>query len=480
MSKKITRREFLRDSLYAAAGMAALCTFGKNIFPFEKAAAAEGAVDLTSLSISRDMSKCIGCGRCAEICTGTQGLDILTLGEKDGRTVSTLKYGSCLSETKCIGCGQCARVCPSGAISVKDGLTAVNDALNDNSKYIVWQFAPSVQHIIGEEFRILSGVDVSGKLAAAAELLGGRAYRTDFGADITIMEEAAEFVECLNSGVKKPFMTSCCPGWVNYVELNYPELIPHLSSCKSPMEMLGALIKDYLPQKYNVSASDIFHIAVMPCTAKKYEARRAEMNISGIQAVDAVITVTEFKNLLLSRNIDLTVLPDKAFDTLFDGTSGSGRIFGASGGVCEAALRTVYYNITGHELDNAEFSELRGSGAVKTAELTAGGKTIRACVVNGIGNIKTIAESILNGTCEYDFIEVMACPGGCAGGGGTPLLFGDAGVRHRGMYSYDAHNSVHSSHNNETLADIYSEYLSNPCSEKSEELLHTTYRERRQ
>lgn len=478
MNKEMTRREFLKNSLYATVGMAAMCTFGKSFLPFGTASAEVGTIDTTSLSITRDMSKCIGCGRCVEACSGTQGLDILTLEENDGKIVSTLKSGLCLSETKCIGCGQCARVCPSGAISVKDSLSVVNEALNDSSKYIVWQFAPSAQHIIGEEFRILSGEDVSGKIAAAAELLGGKAYRTDFGADITIMEEAAEFIKCYNSGTKKPFMTSCCPGWINYVELNYPEIIPHLSSCKSPMEMLGALIKDYLPQKYNVDAKDIFHIAVMPCTAKKYEANRSEMSVGGIQAVDAVMTVTEFKSLLMSKNIDLASLPDKDFDTLFDGTSGGGRIFGASGGVCESAMRTVYYNITGEEPPRIEFTELRGNSAIKTAEITVGDSTIRACVVNGIGNIKAVAESIVNGTCDYDFIEVMACRGGCSGGGGTPILFGDEGVRHRGMYRYDAQNSVKSSHNNDTLADIYNDYLTNPCSEKAEILLHTTYKER--
>lgn len=479
MNKEITRREFLKNSLYATVGMAVACTFGKNFLPFETASAESGVIDNTSLSITRDMSKCIGCGRCVETCSDIQGLDILTLEEKDGKTVSSLKDGLNLSETRCIGCGQCARGCPSGAISVKDGLSAVNEALADSSKFVVWQFAPSAQHIIGEEFRILSGEDVSGKIASAAELLGGKAYRTDFGADITIMEEAAEFIECYNNGIKKPFMTSCCPGWVNYVELNYPELIPHLSSCKSPMEMLGALIKDYLPQKYNVNPQDIFHIAVMPCTAKKYESARSEMSINGIKAVDAVLTVTEFKNLLLSKNINLASLPDKEFDTLFDGTSGGGRIFGASGGVCESAMRTVYYNITGEEPPNIEFTELRGNSAIKTAELTANNKTIRACVVNGIGNIKTVVDSVINGTCDYDFIEVMACRGGCSGGGGTPVLFGDEGVRHRGLYRYDAQSTVKSSHNNDTLSQIYNDYLSTPCSEKAETLLHTTYKERK-
>ncbi|MGN1007519.1 MAG: [Fe-Fe] hydrogenase large subunit C-terminal domain-containing protein [Butyricicoccus sp.] len=326
MSHKISRREFIRSSMYTLFGMTAACTIGGDFFPFESAAALESLTDTTSLSITRDM-------------------------------------------TKCIGCGQCARHCPSGAITVKDGLSPVSEALNDSSKHIVWQFAPSAQHVIGEEFRILTSEDVSGKLASAAALLGGRAYRTDFGADIMIMEEATEFAECLKAGKKRPFMTLCCPGWINYVELNCPEIIPHLSSCKSPMEMLGALIKSYLPEKLGIHAKDIFHIAVMPCTAKKYECRREEMLTNGIRSVDAVLTVTEFKKLLLSKGIDLAALPDGKFDTLFDGTSGAGRIFGASGGVCEAAMRTAYYLLTQKEPPVIEFTELRNNSAIKPLRL---------------------------------------------------------------------------------------------------------------
>lgn len=476
MSKEITRREFLKGSLYAAAGMAAMYTLGGGIFDFGGAEAAAGTADLTSLAIARDMTKCIGCGKCVEMCTDMQGLDILEMAQNNGKSVSSLKYGCTdLSQTKCIGCGQCARACPSGAITVRDGLTAVDEALADSSRCIVWQFAPSVQHVLGEEFRILSGEDVSGKIAAAAKLLGGYAYRTDFGADITIMEESEEFIKCFNSGEKKPFMTSCCPGWINYVEKTHPELIPNLSSCKSPMEMLGALIKDYLPKKYNVNAEDIFHIAVMPCTAKKHEANRNNMLVDNIRAVDAVITIAEFKNLLLSKGINLAALENEEFDSLFDGTSGSGRIFGASGGVCESALRTVYFKLTGNEAPNIEFSELRGSSGIKTTEVVIGERTIKACVVNGIKNIQTIAQDIANGVCPYDLIEVMACPGGCAGGGGTPYLFTDAGIRQRGMYAYDRKSSIRASHKNETLQKIYDDYLSSPCSELAEELLHTEY-----
>ena len=272
-------------------------------------------------------------------------------------------------------------------------------------------------------------------------------------------------------------MTSCCPGWVNYVERTAPDLIPHLSSCKSPMEMLGALIKSYLPQQKGVQPSELFHVAVMPCTAKKYERAREEMTTGGVPSVDAVLTVVEFKNLLVSRGIDLASLADGAYDSLFAGTSGAGRIFGATGGVCEAAMRTAYYLLTDQEPPTVEFTDLRGSDGIKTASVQAGGTTIRACVVNGIGNIQSIVKSIREGTCAYDFIEVMACRGGCSGGGGTPVLFGDEGVRHRGLYQYDAASQPRSSHQNQTLAAIYQEYLASPCSEAAEALLHTSYRQ---
>ncbi len=506
--KKITRREFVRDGLYALFGVTAAGILGKNILPPDTARAADdipGAardinaadmtrlaqdtaalaadsnLDTTSLSITRDMSKCIGCGKCVEICSGRQGLDILKLAESGGKTVSALKYGENLSKSKCIGCGQCARHCPSGAIAVKDGLAQVNQALRDEKyKYIVWQFAPSAQHIIGEEFRELTGKDMSRKIAAAVKELGEKnlVYSTDFGADITIMEEATEFVKEFQAGnirADKPFMTSCCPGWINYVELNYPEIIPCLSSCKSPMEMLGSLIKSYLPVKMNVKASEIFHIAVMPCTAKKYERARGEMTTDGVPSVDAVLTVMEFKNLMVSKGIDLSSLADADYDHLFNGTSGAGRIFGATGGVCEAAMRTAYYFIANQEPPEIVFQDLRGSNQIKTAELNINNLKIRACVVNGIANIKPIIESIQNHKCEYDFIEVMACRGGCSGGGGTPVLFADEGVRHRGLYQYDADSQIRSSHHNLTLDGIYQSYLNFPGSERSEELLHTSY-----
>lgn len=479
--EKISRRRFLQDSVCALFGMAAASVLGKDLLPPERAQAAGTGVDGSSLSIVRDTSRCIGCGKCVEICSGRQGLDILTLKEEDGRTVSALKYASSLSESACIGCGQCARHCPTGAIRVQDGLARVTSALNGSTyRKIVWQFAPSAQHVIAEECRMLAGTDMCAKLATAVRRLDDRslAFSTDFGADITIMEEATEFVAHLRAGGARPYMTSCCPGWVNYVERSHPEIIPHLSSCKSPMEMLGSLVRTWLPEQTGVSASDIFHVAVMPCTAKKYECARAEMTTGGVRTVDAVLTVVEFKDLLVSRGIDLVSLPESSYDELFSGTTGAGRIFGATGGVCEAALRTAYYLMTGSEPPTIDFTSLRGSAGIKTASVDIGGTTVRACVVNGIGNIGPIVESIRDGTCEYDLVEVMACRGGCSGGGGTPILFGDEGVRHRGLYRYDAASAERCSHENATLSAIYTAYLSSPCSARAEELLHTSYTDR--
>ena len=245
------------------------------------------------------------------------------------------------------------------------------------------------------------------------------------------------------------------------------------------MEMLGALIKSYLPQERGVGASEIFHVAVMPCTAKKYERARDEMTTNGVRSVDAVLTVIEFKNLLMSKGIDLASLPDGDYDSVFAGTSGAGRIFGATGGVCEAAMRTAYYLMTGQEPPTIEFTDLRGNGAIKTTEVQINGATVRACVVNGIANVTDIIADIRAGTCPYDFIEVMACRGGCSGGGGTPVLFGDEGVRHRGLYQYDRAAAVRTSHHNRTLSDIYADYLMSPCSGVAEALLHTSYRSRK-
>ena len=497
--KKITRRDFVRGGAYAILGAAAAGIFSeflpgqaadisagkagqdnKNIKNI-KSADLTSVKDMTSPSITRDMSKCIGCGKCVEICSGRQGLDILELVEENGAAVSRLKYADDLSKSKCIGCGQCARHCPSGAIAVRDGLATVSAAMrNQKYKYIAWQFAPSAQHIIGEEFRNLTGADMSRKIAAAVRALGEKnlAFSTDFGADMTIMEEATEFVNYYKTGDKnnkKPFMTSCCPGWVNYAEIYAPEILKNLSSCKSPMEMLGSLIKSYLPEKLGVKASEIFHVAVMPCTAKKYERARDEMLTDGVRTVDAVLTVIEFKNLLVSKGIDLASLQDAEYDSIFSGTSGAGRIFGATGGVCEAAMRTAYYIITGQEPPEIQFAELRGNDGIKTAEIKINNNIIRACVVNGIANIKNIIQDIKNGVCEYDFIEVMACRGGCSGGGGTPVLFADESIRHRGLYQYDASSAISSSHHNQVLSDIYSAYLKSPCSEIAEELLHTSY-----
>lgn len=481
--KTITRRAFLRDSAALLLGTAAVCVFERALPPDAARALENSGTDM-SLSIVRDTDKCIACGRCVEICSERQGLNILELRKRsDGKTVSSLKNASSLAESRCIGCGQCARHCPTGAISARDGLGAVNAALKD-SRYrkIVWQFAPSAQHVVSEEFRMRAGTDVCGKLAAAVYALDGRsmAFSTDFGADVTIMEEATELVSRLRDKAwQKPLMTSCCPGWVNYVELNHPELIPHLSSCKSPMEMLGALVKTQLPQRLGVAVEEIYHIAVMPCTAKKYERARAEMATAGVPSVDAVLTVPEFKKLLEMNGIDLSALEDEPYNDMFAGTSGAGRIFGATGGVCEAALRTAYYLLTGCEPPQVEFTALRGSAGVKEASVEIGGQTVRVCVVNGIANVKDMVEEIRAGNCAYDFVEVMACRGGCSGGGGTPALFGDVGVRHRGLYRYDDSAAVRSSHNNATLSRLYEDYLGSPCSGLAEELLHTTYDEHR-
>lgn len=469
----ITRREFLKLGAVNAVGLASMWAFGKNVFgdTLINETGTSLTADTSSAAIIRDISKCIGCGQCVDACKNTQGINILELVTKNGKTYSDTIGGSDLSTTKCIGCGQCSRVCPTGAIAENDALSKVTSALN-SGKTIVWQFAPSSQNILGEEFGLLSGENVSGKIAASAKLLGDYVFRTDFGADITIMEEVTEFINRIKTGGVLPMITSCCPGWINYAELNYPSLFNNISSCKSPQQMLGALIKNYLGK------DNIYHIAVMPCTAKKHEAARTEMYTDGGRDVDAVLTVREYAKLLRAKGINLANLNDEEYDSLFDSTSGAGRIFGASGGVTEAALRTAYELMTGEILNDVEFKELRGSAGIKTAQVNINGRTIKTCVVNGIKNAKTILDAVENGTSPYDFIEIMACSGGCVGGGGTPLYSGNNYLRSKGLYESDRSNKVRKCHENSALKSIYEKYLTLPCSNTAHKYLHTYYTKR--
>ncbi len=437
-------------------------------------------MDTSNPAMYRDLDKCIGCGRCLRVCRDVQKIGVYSYyrDEEGNRYVST-KTGADLNATNCINCGQCVKVCPVGALVESNGIQQANAALNDPTKTVVWQMAPAVQNTIGEEFGFVPGTDVTKKLAAAMKKLGGYAYNTDFSADVTIMEEGTEFIGRVKNGGTLPMMTSCCPGWIKYMEFNYPDLLGHLSSCKSPQQMFGALVKKYLPEKLNVEPENIYQISIMPCVAKKFEYQREEMqNSDGNRDVDLVLTVREAAKLMKLRGINLQELEDAEFDNFMGEWTGAARIFGATGGVMEAALRTVAVILTDGEMDNIPYKPVRGFKGVKEATLTIGDLDVNVAVVNGIGNVKPLLEQIEAGESPYHFIEVMACPGGCINGGGTPIRMGNAEARRKGLYRSDEANAVRRSHENEEVKQLYKDFLGEPCGHESHTLLHTHYVDR--
>jgi iron-only hydrogenase group A len=341
---------------------------------------------------------------------------------------------------------------------------------------VVWQMAPAIQNTLGEEFYMPAGTDVTKKIAAAMHRLGGYAFTTDFTADLTIMEEGTEFIDRVTNGGVLPMMTSCCPGWIKHMEYNYPDQLDHLSSCKSPQQMFGALVKNYLPEKIGVAKENIFHVSIMPCVAKKYEANREEM----AGDVDVVLTTREMAKLLRLKGINLAALPDEEFDDFMGEGTGAARIFGTTGGVMEAALRTVVWKLTGGEVDTIDYTVARGYKGVKEASVFIGDLEVKVAIVNGIGNVWPIMEDIRKGECPYHFIEVMACPGGCLNGGGAPLVRDPAEVteRMKKMYQSDADNKVRRSHENTQVQKLYEEFLHEPCGHVSHHLLHTHYVDR--
>ena len=445
----------------------------------------EWPVDDSAAHMYRDNSKCILCRRCVAACGATQGIGVIGANERGFETHIASAFEMPLDATSCVSCGQCIVVCPTGAIAEKDDTDKVWAAIADPTKHVVVQTAPSIRATLGECFNMPVGTNVQGKMVAAARRLGfDKVFDTDFAADLTIMEEATEFLHRFTEeGSAMPLITSCSPGWVKYCETYFPEFIPNISSCKSPQQMFGAVAKTYYAQKMGLDPKDIVVVAVMPCVAKKFEIGREDQSAAGVPDVDVAITTREFARMIEKAGIKFDRLPDEEFDKVMGEASGAAHIFGASGGVMEAALRTAAEVLTGKELEKPEFMEVRGTDkGIKEAVYTLAGKTIRVCAVSGLANAKEVLTSIRNGEAQYDFIEVMACPGGCINGGGQPTQpasvrnFVDLkSLRASALYSQDEKMTLRKSHMNEEVKALYAEFLGEPGSHKAHEILHTSY-----
>ncbi len=446
-------------------------------------------VDKLTQSIYRDTSKCVLCGRCVERCKNAHGLGILGFEKRGFNTTVAPAENRSFASSPCILCGQCVSVCPTGALMEVSEIAKVDEAMKQG-KFVVVQTAPAVRAALGEEFGMKIGTLVTGKMVAALKRLGfKKVFDTNFAADLTIMEEASELLDRIQNGGVLPMITSCSPGWVNYAEYNYGDLLPHLSSCKSPHQMFGAILKSYYAEKNGIDPKDMFVVSIMPCTAKKSEKARDELSVNGLPDVDAVLTTRELAKLIKRSGINFAKLPDEAFDNDIVGDyTGAGVIFGTTGGVMEAALRTATYKLTGEELQSTAPSAVRGFDGIKEASYVLGGKEIHVAVAHGMKNAKVLLEEIKNGTSKYHFIEIMGCPGGCIAGGGQPyvkpcfLPNEDADIldtfkakRAGALYREDESKVLRSSHKNPQIAKLYEEFLGEPNSHKAHELLHTHY-----
>ena len=440
-------------------------------------------IDDASPSIVRDNNKCILCRRCVAACEKVQHIGVIGPTKRGFKTAIASPWDMHLAEMACVNCGQCITVCPVGALHEKDDTDLVWKALNDSTKHVVVQTAPAVRAALGEEFGLPMGTSVTGKMAAALRRMGfAKVFDTDFAADLTIMEEANELVSRITNNGVLPMITSCSPGWIKFCEHYYPEFLPNLSSCKSPHEMEGAMIKSYYAEKAGIDPKDIVVVSVMPCTAKKFEAKRPELSNKGYQDVDVVITTRELARMIKEFNINFNNLPDEDFDSLLGESTGASVIFGATGGVMEAALRTAYTVITGKELEDVNFTSVRGLEGIKEATVKIGDLDVNVAVASSTGMAAKLLDSIKAGEKNYAFIEIMGCPGGCVNGGGQPIV--DAPTRAvqdvrveraKALYREDAGKKYRKSHENPMIKKIYDEYLEKPNSHKAHELLHTTY-----
>jgi iron-only hydrogenase group A len=433
-------------------------------------------IDQSSPSLLRDPNKCILCGRCLEVCNEVQTVGVLA---KEGRSfdvVVNAPYGKVFADTACVNCGQCMQVCPVGALTIRDDTTEIYMA-QEAGKTMVVQVAPSVRTTIAEALGEEPGLVSTGRLVTALKRLGFHyVFDTDFSADLTIMEEGTELLHRLKNGGVLPMMTSCCPAWVKFCETFYPQYTKHLSSAKSPQQMFGAVIKTFFAERHKIDPNDIFSVSVMPCTAKKYECKREEMQDSGYQDVNVALTVQELSWMIRTAGIDFKTLPETPFDSPFGLGSGAGEIFAATGGVMEAALRTVCELVTGETLQALEFHAVRGVEGLKEAQVDLNGTVVKVAVVHTLSQARDMMERVAAGTADYQFIEVMACPGGCIGGAGNPVRNWKKVIkRTESVYDLDQKLPIRKSHENKEVQMLYKDYLEEPLSEKSHHLLHTEY-----
>jgi iron-only hydrogenase group A len=436
------------------------------------------AIDISSTSMERDPAKCILCGRCVRVCHEIQKIGAIDFTQRGFNSIVTTPYNKGLNISDCILCGQCILVCPTAALREKSSMKEVAAALNNKNKYAVVQVAPAVRATLGEEYNFPLGTNVTGKIVVGLKRLGfKKVFDTNFAADLTILEESAELIDRIKNNKTLPMFTSCCPGWVKYAEKNHPEILENISSCKSPHEMEGAVIKTYYAKKMGIKPEDIFVVSIMPCTVKKYESSRPELQEDILPDVDAVLTTRELVRFFKLAGIDFNDLPEDNFDSPLGEATGAAAIFGTSGGVMEAAIRTAYYNLTGENLENMRLDSIRGMEGVKEATININGLNLNVAVVNGIGNIQHIIDDIHNGTSEYHFIEVMTCPGGCINGGGQPIHQKQEKIekRMKALYHIDSKMKNRSSHENEALKTLYKEFFGEPNSCRSHEILHTKY-----